>query len=126
MNTWIKKNFNTLLVIFLLLQPILDLITGLGLHIWEVNITFGIIIRILFLLFLVYSVLFIYKKKETYPFYGILLCYGLFYVLGIILFKNGTGFFSEIRELCRAFYFPALLISLYSIKEEINISKKIC
>ena len=123
MNTWIKKNFNTLLVIFLLLQPILDLITGLGLHIWEGNITFGIIIRILFLLFLVYSVLFIYKKKETYPFYGILLCYGLFYVLGIILFKNGTGFFSEIRELCRAFYFPALLISLYSIKEEINISK---
>lgn len=123
MNTWIKKNFNTLLVIFLLLQPILDLITGLGLHIWEVNITFGIIIRILFLLFLVYSVLFIYKKKETYPFYGILLCYGLFYVLGIILFKNGTGFFSEIRGLCRAFYFPALLISLYSIKEEINISK---
>ena len=123
MNTWIKKNFNTLLVIFLLLQPILDLITGLGLHIWEVNITFGIIIRILFLLFLVYSVLFIYKKKETYPFYGILLFYGLFYVLGIILFKNGTGFFSEIRGLCRAFYFPALLISLYSIKEEINISK---
>lgn len=123
MNTWIKKNFNTLLIIFLLLQPILDLITGLGLHIWEVNITFGIIIRILFLLFLVYSVLFIYKKKETYPFYGILLCYGLFYVLGIILFKNGTGFFSEIRGLCRAFYFPALLISLYSIKEEINISK---
>ena len=123
MNTWIKKNFNTLLVIFLLLQPILDLITGLGLHIWEVNITFGIIIRILFLLFLVYSVLFIYKKKETYLFYGILLFYGLFYVLGIILFKNGTGFFSEIRGLCRAFYFPALLISLYSIKEEINISK---
>lgn len=123
MNTWIKKNFNTLLVIFLLLQPILDLITGLGLHIWEVNITFGIIIRILFLLFLVYSVLFIYKKKETYPFYGILLFYGLFYVLGIILFKNGTGFFSEVRGVCRAFYFPALLISLYSIKEEINISK---
>lgn len=123
MNTWIKKNFNTLLVIFLLLQPILDLITGLGLHIWEVNITFGIIIRILFLLFLVYSVLFIYKKKETYPFYGILLFYGLFYVLGILLFKNGTGFFSEVRGVCRAFYFPALLISLYSIKEEINISK---
>lgn len=123
MNTWIKKNFNCLLVIFLLLQPILDLITGLGLHIWEVNITFGIIIRILFLLFLLYSVLFIYKKKESYPFLGILLFYGLLYILSMILFKNGSGFFSEIRGLCRVFYFPILLILLYSIKEEINISK---
>ena len=28
MNAWLKKNFNTLLIIFILLQPILDLITG--------------------------------------------------------------------------------------------------
>ena len=31
MNAWIKKNFNTLLIIFILLQPILDLnIVGLN------------------------------------------------------------------------------------------------
>ena len=47
MNTWIKKNFNILLIIFILIQPILDLITGIGLHIFNANLTLGIIVRII-------------------------------------------------------------------------------
>ena len=50
MNTWIKKNFNTLLIIFILLQPILDLITGFAIHVWHINVTLGIIVRMLFLI----------------------------------------------------------------------------
>lgn len=123
MNTWIKKNFNTLLIIFILLQPILDLITGFGIHIWKMDITIGIIIRMIFLLVILYSVMFVYKKKQNWLYYGILIVYGLLYVLGIILFKDGVGLFSEIQGLCRVFYFPVLLIALYSIKDEIKISK---
>lgn len=123
MNAWIKKNFNTLLIIFILLQPILDLITGFGIHIWKMDITIGIIIRMIFLLVILYSVMFVYKKKQNWLYYGILIVYGLLYVLGIILFKDGVGLFSEIQGLCRVFYFPVLLIALYSIKEEIKISK---
>lgn len=123
MNTWIKKNFNTLLIIFILLQPILDLITGIGIHVWKVNLTIGIIIRILFLIFMIYSVLFVYKKKQNFIYYGLLIIYGLFYLTGIFLYKDGIGVFEEIQGLCRVFYFPVLLISLYSVKEEIRISK---
>lgn len=123
MNAWIKKNFNTLLIIFILLQPILDLITGFGIHIWKMNVTIGIIIRMIFLLVILYSVMFVYKKKQNWLYYGILIVYGLLYVLGIILFKDGVGLFSEIQGLCRVFYFPVLLIALYSIKDEIKISK---
>lgn len=123
MNAWIKKNFNTLLIIFILLQPILDLITGFGIHIWKMDITIGIIIRMIFLLVILYSVMFVYKKKQNWLYYGILIVYGLLYVLGIILFKDGVGLFSEIQGLCRVFYFPVLLIALYSIKDEIKISK---
>ena len=123
MNAWIKKNFNILLIIFILLQPILDLITGLGIHLWNVNVTFGIIVRIIFLLFILYSVLFVYKRKQNYVYYGILIIYGLLYIAGILFCKDGVGIFSEIQGLCRVFYFPVLLISLYSIKEEIKISK---
>ncbi len=123
MNTWIKKNFNTLLIIFVLLQPILDLITGIGIHVWKVNLTIGIIIRILFLIFMIYSVLFVYKKKQNFIYYGLLIIYGLFYLTGIFLYKDGVGVFEEIQGLCRVFYFPVLLISLYSVKEEIRISK---
>ena len=123
MNAWIKKNFNTLLIIFILLQPILDLITGFGIHIWKMDITIGIIIRMIFLLVILYSVMFVYKKKQNWLYYGILIVYGLLCVLGIILFKDGVGLFSEIQGLCRVFYFPVLLIALYSIKDEIKISK---
>lgn len=123
MNAWIKKNFNTLLIIFILLQPILDLITGFGIHIWKMNVTIGIIIRMIFLLVILYSVMFVYKKKQNWLYYGILIVYGLLYVLGIILFKDGVRLFSEIQGLCRVFYFPVLLIALYSIKDEIKISK---
>ena len=123
MNAWIKKNFNTLLIIFILLQPILDLITGFGIHIWKMDITIGIIIRMIFLLVILYSVMFVYKKKQNWLYYGILIVYGLLYVLGVILFKDEVGLFSEIQGLCRVFYFPVLLIALYSIKDEIKISK---
>ena len=123
MNTWIKKNFNILLIIFILIQPILDLITGIGLHIFNANLTLGIIVRIIFLIFVLYSVLFVYKKKKNLLYYGILLLYGILYLIGIIIYKDNVGLFSEIQGLARVFYFPVLLISLYSIKDEIKISK---
>ena len=123
MNTWIKKNFNILLIIFILIQPILDLITGIGLHIFNANLTLGIIVRIIFLIFVLYSVLFVYKKKRNLLYYGILLLYGILYLIGIIIYKDNVGLFSEIQGLARVFYFPVLLISLYSIKDEIKISK---
>lgn len=123
MNTWIKKNFNTLLIIFILLQPILDLITGFAIHIWHINVTLGIIVRMLFLIIILYSVLFVYKRKQNWKYYGLLIAYGIFYILGIIIFQDGNGLFSEIQGLCRVFYFPVLLIALYSIKDEIRISK---
>lgn len=123
MNAWIKKNFNVLLIIFILMQPIFDLITGFGIHVWHANVTIGIIVRILFLLFIFYTVMFIYKRKQNWLIYGLLLAYGLFYISGMIMYKDGVGLFEEIQGLCRVFYFPVLLIALYSIKDEIKISK---
>lgn len=123
MNAWIKKNFNVLLIIFILLQPILDLITGFGIHVWHANMTIGIIVRLLFLLFIFYTVMFVYKRKQNWLIYGLLLAYGLFYISGMIMYKDGVGLFEEIQGLCRVFYFPVLLIALYSIKDEIKISK---
>ena len=123
MNTWIKKNFNIILLIFILLQPILDVITGIGIHVWHTNITIGIIVRMLFLVFILYSVVFVYKRKKSLIFYAILVIYGILYMAGMLIYKDGVGLFSEIQGLCRVFYFPVLLISLYSIKDKIKISK---
>ena len=123
MNSFLKKNINLLLGIFLVLQPILDLLTGLCLHLLNINLTIGILVRIIFLLLICYTALFVFKKKKLLiPYLGIII-YFLLYTIGIIIYKDGVGLFKEIQELVKVFYFPILLISLYSIRDKIRISK---
>lgn len=122
MEKLIKKNINNILIIFLLLQPILDLITGICIHLLEINLTIGIIFRFIFLVLIMYITVFIYHKKKVFLIYGCIILYGLFYLMGIIFYKDGVAIFQEIQGLMRTFYFPLLLISLYSLKEEFDIS----
>lgn len=122
MNNFIKKNINSLIAIFILLQPILDLATGLCLHLFKVNFTLGIVIRIIFLLFICIITLFTFKKKKLLVPYFIIGLYFIFYLIGLLLYKD-SNLFQELQGLIRVFYFPILLISLYSIKDEIRISK---
>ena len=69
----IKENLSKYLSIFLILQPVLDMLTGICLHIFHLNITLGIIIRLLFLAFIGYIIIFIYKKKKPLIYYIIFL-----------------------------------------------------
>lgn len=121
MNKIIKKEFNKIISIFILLQPVLDLITGICLHEFNFNLTLGIIIRMLFLFFVIYSSLFIYKKKNLFIYYLAFTIYSLCYLISL---GNSNLFFGEIQGLLRVFYFPLLLISFYELKDEIRISKK--
>ena len=68
MSNIIKKYFNIIIALFILIQPIIDLITGLSLHICNLNITLGIIIRIIFLnLFQqIYYQNYLYIKTKNY------------------------------------------------------------
>lgn len=122
MHKYIEKNINTILGLFILMQPILDLITGVGLHISSTNITLGIIIRMLFLVFIMYTCVFVYKKKNTLLYYLGIFIYFLMYIFSVFIFKDGVGIFSEIQGFVRVFYFPLILISLYQIKDKIRIS----
>lgn len=120
----IKENFNKILSIFMLIQPVIDLVTGILIH-NKINLTIGIIIRALFLLFIVYICLFTYKKKKLLIPYLIIFIYSLLYIIGILVFKDNASLFKEIQGLFRTMYFPILLISLYSIKDDLNISKSV-
>ena len=80
MNDYIKKNINTLISIFIILGPIIDLITGLCIHQLNLNVTFGVIFRFIFLLSIVLITLFVYKKKKLLiPYIGIGI-YSIFYI----------------------------------------------
>ena len=121
MNDFIKKNISIIIAIFVLLGPILDLITGLCLHSLGINLTLGIIVRVLFLVFICIITLFTFKKKNVLIPYLIIGLYFILYTIGMLVFKD-TNLFTEIQNLVKVFYFPILLVSIYSIKDEIRIS----
>ena len=122
MKSYLKKNISIIISIFILLQPILDLITGLFLHVLNINLTLGIIIKLLFILFLIFITVFGFNKKKLIIPYILLIIYGLFYCFGMIIYKD-SSLFVEIQNLVKTFYFPVLLLTLYSIKDEFRISK---
>lgn len=122
MDKFIKNNINKIVAVFLILQPFLDLITGICIHTLKINFTIGIIVRVLFLLFICFIVLFIFKKKKIIIPYLIIGLYFIFYIIGTIIYKDSNYIF-EIQNLVKVFYFPILFVSLYSIKDYIRISR---
>lgn len=63
-NETIKNNITTIIGVFLIISPFLDLLTSLGIH-YNVNaLTVGTILRGLFMLFMIYYSVFINKKNK--------------------------------------------------------------
>ena len=122
MTTFIKKNISIICMIFLLYAPLIDFVTGVMLHIFEISLTFGLILRMLFLIFIFYITTFIYNKNNNVLYFGIFSVYLLLFILGLFLFKEDPNYFKEIQNTVRVFYFPLLLISLFSIRKEIKVT----
>lgn len=117
----IKKNLSKYIKWFLLLGPLLDLLTGVFVH-HQISITIGIIVRVLFLFFMMFICVFIYKKRSALFVYLALLFYSIFYFIGIVIFKDSIGLFSEVQGLLKVIYFPSLLYSIYVLKDDLEIS----
>lgn len=122
MSSFVKKNISIICMLFLLSGPIIDFVTGVMLHIFDVSLTLGLVLRMLFLLFIFYVTTFIYNKKNNLLYYGIFVIYLLFFILGLALFKDNPNYFREIQNTVRMFYFPLLLLSLFSIRKELKIT----
>ena len=120
----IKKNISLIIKIFIILQPILDFTTGICLHTFHLNITIGMIVRVLFLVWMMYLTVFIYQKKTILKYYGVVFLYSILYLVGVIIYQDKTLIFQEVQGLIRVFYFPLLLLSFYMLKEEIKVEKK--
>ncbi len=121
-NGFIAKNFSKLFLIFLCLGPIIDIITGVMLGYFKIHFTIGMVIRFLFLLFCLYSSIFVFKKKKVLIYYGSCLAYIILYLLLTILTKDHSFWFLELQNVLKIFYFPLLLISLIVMKDKLKIS----
>lgn len=120
-NNYIKNHLSLIITIFLLVQPILDLFVSLSLNVFSHSFNIGIIVRVLFLIFIVGVSIFTYKKKKNFIFLGLLFLYSILYFIANI----DSGGFVELHGLFRVLYFPIVFLSLYSIKDEFKVSNMV-
>ncbi len=125
-----KLTVPNIIILFILLQPIIDIITGLSIQYANATITFGIVIRTIFMIFLVILGLIKADKKYTMGmciYYGFLCIYMLVFLVNAYM-ENGINLmFVQVKGLIKNFYLPIILVALIPIFKEykINIDRKI-
>lgn len=120
-----KLTIPNIIILFILLQPIIDIITGLSIQYANATITFGIVIRTIFMVFLVILGLIKADKKYRigmYIYYGLLSIYMLGFLTNAYM-QNGTALlFIQIKGLIKNFYLPIIFVALIPIFKEYKIS----
>lgn len=103
---------NKVLGIFIILQPIIDIITSIMINEYNTNISIGMIIRFFFLIYaLVY--LYKYKDKKTIIYLLIWLLYISINLIGNFIIKDNFIIVSQLKLLLKMVYFPISLLFFY-------------
>lgn len=115
-NKFIENNIKTILSIFILIQPILDSITGITLNVFKKSIPFAPGVRCIFMLFCMYYLFFINKEKKyikkTIP----IIVYTILFMTYTFITKRQVMSL-EISNFLNTFYLPVILIGLLNIFE---------
>lgn len=131
LNNIIKNNIMKIFIIFLFIQPILDVITSVALYRFNISLTLSSIVRIIFLMFTIYYLLYIDKNKFTNNIISIILVYSMLFLFGNIIYKQDFNIVLELKNLFNNIYFPVLLVFLFQILKnnrfnELNIYYILC
>lgn len=107
----ILSNFNKIFLIFLYLQPFLDVTSGVLLH-FGYSVTISSIVRLTFMFFC-YIYLFFYVKDKKVNIYLLLLgLYFVMYTITILISKGTPTLTYELKNLLTTYYFVVLLLTL--------------
>ena len=113
--------------VFLLIQPILDLVTSLMVRFTNLSLTIGMVVRGLFLFIMVIYLLFVNKsihRKKSIIYLGILCIFSILYLIT----KDGIftlGFLkTEVIYLFKYMYFPIIALCLINAFDELQIKKE--
>lgn len=116
-----QRKIELIVKAFLLSSPFLDILTAFALHVFKTDITIGIIVRVLFLIFTIIYLFFFYngKNKKLYKGLSISLITYIIFFLGIVLIDKGSNaLLYELKNTVKTFYFPFLLINFRAMFEE--------
>jgi len=122
-------NFNQIFIIFILIQPVLDVLTSLFIRNISSSLTVGIFVRLIFMaITVIYSLVSTNKKYKIklLIYYILLAIYTIFY--SIICYSNTgtTMILVEIKGLVKTLYLPIILSSLLTLykSDKIKINTK--
>ncbi len=119
-----KNNLKILniLLIFLYLNPFIDLLTSISNNVINLPISIGVLIRGGFLLFLLIYTLFIRKNnlKQNILYLSTLLIYAIAFIILNSELKGSSIILMELQNIFKVFYFPLLLLCIYNLKLDIN------
>lgn len=133
-NVFKKGNFHaTVILIFLLLQPMIDLLTSFNLYYFPTCLTIGIIVRTAFMAYVVLLVISnksqgMYRKYTLF-YLAIIFVFSVFYLFINLYFKGAGSLALEVKGLIKSFYFPIVLISLFFVVKNTGLiisSKLLC
>ncbi len=122
-----EKKLN-ILEIVILLSPLIDLITSLTVRLLNLNLTFGMIFRFAFLLYLLYYLIFKTKnkyKKISIIYLIVLIVFSLIHLLNIYYLKGFTVLLIEFKTIIKIFYFPIVLITIFNYLIESKFNERI-
>ena len=123
-DSFLNKYIEKILFIFLILNPILDVIAAVGINYFNVSITLSSIFRMIFLFLCISYLLFIDKnsKKRNIILTVSFIIYLLLDSIVILKYKGLDAYFYEIKNTLNTFYFPFVLISLIDIFKQYKIN----
>ena len=105
---------NRVLTKFMLIQPLIDIITSLMINEYSLSISLGMIFRFLFL---IYATIYILKNRDDK-----IKAYALIWVvyifisfIGNIILNDGFSLTSYISHIAKLIYFPIILLFFDSI-----------
>ena len=116
-----QKKIEFIVKAFLLSSPFLDMLTAFALHVFKTDLTMGIVIKILFLIFSLIYLFFFYQgnKKKLYKGFSLSLIIYILFFMGIVLVNKGSDvLFYELKNVFKTLYFPFLLISFSAMFEK--------
>ncbi len=121
-NAFIESNIQRIIIFFMIIQPVLDAITGINLNFFKISFPFTPIVRLLFMLLCMYYVLFINRKNNDLKKLVIQLSYMIIFTIFVFVFKGKYALTYEITNLLNTFYLPILVVCLLNIFEHKKIS----
>ena len=124
-NKLIEKHIEKIILIFIYMQPILDLIAGITQNILKTNITASSIIRLIFLFFCIYYLLILNKQKKNKIYLTLIAIYTIIFSLITIIFKDTNILSYELKNTINTFYLPIILLAIIEMFKQYNIKLKL-